>query len=322
MASDMMQHIPIELSENLDELRQQVIAQGGKPQSASFMSGELRARKAARQDFYQRQKENAKAQPQWYRDIGDFIIRGVRVVSVFVAGALLVLGLLVGTGVMIWAELQAVASGFDTIDPRYAGLYSVATVGFFLVILIVRETIVGRVDDEPRRMFSLRYAVRWLIYFIGFGKSWQPEYVKSRGLLVGIDSAIRLLMWTIIIFGLLGRLAEKMTMIETMAWMDGLRYVVEQSSLKDIFGYIGATVMTAALLYATHFIVHFIYEVYEQVTGGLGIDFLSQDSIEDYEQRAVVLYYQTEVLRLQTAQQKLQAPVTVYQNGHTLETMK
>jgi len=287
-----------ELPTDVQALRAAVIDAGGNPNAASFNNGLLKARQKARSEFAAAQHREREALPAFYRNAGTWIMRGVQLIATFMFAVIILLGVVAGTVVLVVAEVIAVRAGFDTIDPQYSMLYSIASVGFLLVLLLIRETLIGKVEDEPTRVFSLVYVRRWLSYFFGIGKGWRDQYTQHRNMLTQIDGAIRLLMWTIVLFGLLGRLSMKFTEIDAMNWFAGLRHIIEASSLRDMMSYIGATVMTAALLLGTHFIIHFIHEVYQRVTGGLEISFLSTTSVDDYIQQAEIVYLQTEYLRL------------------------
>lgn len=297
----------VELPDDREALIQEFIAAGGNPNAKTFQAGELRAREKARADIHHAvERENAARHPA-SKLAANIILRGVELIAVAFTIVIVLAGMVIGSVLLILAEIAAVQKGFLTIDPVFAPLYAVATVLFFVVVLFIREIIARGASDEPAPVFSLRYAVRWLIYFLGIRRNWTPEYRAKRSLLLRVDSAITWLMYTIVLFGLLGRLSEKVSTLSGN-WIDGIEHIIRESSFQDMIGYIGATVMTVALLLSTHFIIFFVHKLYVQVTGGVHmVNFSERSSPELLVEREVNQFYKNEILKLRARNQSSQS---------------
>jgi hypothetical protein len=198
-----------------------------------------------------------------------------------------------------------VQKGFAIIDQDFAFLYAAATVLFFFVVLFIGEVIRRSSADEERPMFSLRHLAQWLMYFIGRGSQWRPRYKKRESLMVQVDQAVKWLMYTIVIFGMLGRLSDSLSGVPGN-WRDAINYIWNNSTFGEMFGYIGSVVMTIALLLSTHFVVFFTHLLFVQTTGGLNLNFSTGFSADLFIEAEVVKYYQNHYLKLRAEnQQKL-----------------
>lgn len=269
-----------------DDYRQQFIEYGGNPNLKSIRESELAVRNQVHMEYAQRRKLEADMRGRWAEMAREIVTRGMQGVAVALTLVLVLGGMTIALVLLIVAEWAAVEKGFRVIDPSYAGLYSAAAVFFFISTLFIREVIARSATRDDERVFSLRYVAQWLVYFVGFGDRWRPQYRHHVSLLNRVDNAVRWLTYTIVLFGLLGRLAESLMKHGAIPWTEALQKIIEQSTLAEIMGYIGSVVMTIGLLLATHFAIYLIHSVYVQVTGGLNVsasDFLEvslEDSIE------------------------------------------
>lgn len=289
-----------DLPDDIEGLRALYIREGGNPNTKPFQGGEYRAKQKALAEYADIQRQQLAGRSALQRLVGEVILRGMEVIAVLFTLVLILGGLTVGTVLLVIAEISAVENGFTAIDPDRAGLYAIATVAFFIVVLFIREVIARDAGEttELKQLFSLRYLVQRAIYFVGWRNDWQPEYRAHRTLLNRADSAVTWLMWTIILFGLLGRLLSEISGLE-MAWYEALRHIIEQSTLRQLVGYIASIPAMVGLLLATHFVVYLIHQIYVRVTGGLEVtNFFDGYSADLMVENEVKIYYQTEILKL------------------------
>lgn len=294
-----------------DELREQYVRYGGNPNLKHIRQGELTARNQARAEWHAQQKAASDARGRFANMASAWVTRGMQGVAVALTLVMVVGGLTIALVLLIIAEWSAVQKGFSAIDPVNAPLYSAATVFFFISTLFIREVIARSATRDDERVFSLRYAVQWLIYFLGFSGDWRPIYRHNKSLLNRVDGAVRWLTYTIVLFGLLGRLFDTIQGLDG-SWIDALEHIVTQSTFTQMMGYLGSVVMTIGLLLATHFAVYFIHAIYVQVTGGLQVNASSflevslDDLVSAQEQRfwqdAVLIQRQKYLLKAQNDQ--------------------
>jgi hypothetical protein len=142
----------------------------------------------------------------------------------------------------------------------------------------------------------------WLLSFwLGNGSQWTRQTKAQTNLVSQIDTALRLLMWTVIVAGVLGRLDLKLADLPSGNWLAQLRAVVETSSLRDALEYFVTLLQTAALLSSIHFIVYYFYAVFYESTGGIAtvaanFSPINADAIRE---QARVDYWKAEWMRLQ-----------------------
>lgn len=298
------EYIQTQLPEDVDALKALLIQAGGNPNSLSALRGEMLARDKARAEIRRRQQEAISGRGRLRAGIARFVTTSVEMVAVAFTVIIVLGGLTIATLLLLVADIAAVADGFETITTDNAMLYAVATVLFFIVVSFIYEIVAARsAIGGSERVISMRHFWRWLKYFAGVGSDWEEQYRASAPLVKLVGGAVRWLMWTIVLFGLLGRLAEKMQGA-TDAWHMALRRIVLESTLAEMGGYVGAVVMTVALLLAIRFVVYFVHQVFDRVTGGIDtasfFDDFSPDAIIDAE---VTAYWKSEVLRAQQRQQ-------------------
>lgn len=203
--------------QDIDTLRRLIIEEGGNPNTKTFQTGEMTARQRAQQEINRRESEIKQRQSAVHRIASEAITGGLQLLAVVFTLLVLLVGTLVGVMLLIVAEIAAVQKGFAVIDSGFAFLYAATTVLFFFVVLFIGEIIRRSSANEERPVFSLRQVLEWLIYFIGVNtrNGWKPRYKSRVPLLVQVDNAVRWLMYTILIFGLLGRLADTLATVKT-----------------------------------------------------------------------------------------------------------
>lgn len=294
--------VETELPDDYEALRQVFIAEGGNPGTKRFQAAEMRAQDKAHIEVNQaikRQQENMHPLSRFARD---FIMRGMEFIAMIFTVLLVLGGMLIGSVLLIMAEIAAVSKGFAVIEssPLLSVLYACTTVFFFLTVLFIREIIAHKQQAEPQPVLSMRLMMQRVLYFLGIRRDWRVMYKDRKPILLQVDSAVTWLMWTIVLFGLLGRLSERMAGL-TGNWMDGLRAIAMQSTLQEMTALVGALVMTVALLLATHFIVYFVHMLYVRMTGGgvdVAVNFSDSFSIDTVIERERVSLLKTEILRL------------------------
>lgn len=294
---------------DVQELEAQYIALGGQPSHAAFKT-KLEAAQALaiqQQDFEISQAANMESKrPSWAKVAGERAGKGLAYVSTLFTFLFVLGGLIVGTFVLIAAELTAVYVGFAVMDAQHALLYSVSLVLFYVVVLFIQEMIIDKRGYTASKQASLRLWADNAAYFLGLGKSWQMRYNELPSAQQSISTTVKLSTWAIIIFGVLGRLEGKIASAEfaNIAWHEAIVKIVLDSKLSDFVGYVGMFIATAALLWSTKWIVLFIYEQFRRVTGGVMIQDFSSASIViqspiDLIEAQKAKVYKSEILRLE-----------------------
>lgn len=300
---------------DIEELRRLIIEEGGNPNTKAFHTGEMTARQRAQQEINRRESEIKQRQSVFHRMASEAITGGLQVLAVAFTLLVLLVGTLIGVFLLIVAEIAAVQKGFAAIDADFAFLYAATTVLFFFVVLFIGEVIRRSAANEDRTVFSLRQVLEWLIYFTGISwwNTWKPRYKRREPLLIQVDNAVRWLMYTIVIFGLLGRLADTLAEVKTIEgvklnWQAAIGHIWQSATLEQMIGYVGSVVMTIALLLATHFIVYFAHLLFTQVTGGINLNLSEGYSSELVIEGEVTKYYRTELLKLKAKNQQRLTP--------------
>lgn len=237
------------------------IKAGGNPQGQRVQALLAQTRERATQDWQSRQEIAAAARPVWAKKAADFAGKALSWISIGFTIAGLPVGLALATIGLIVAEVVAVHEGFLVITaPFLAVVYSVVTVLAYVALLFVRESMVEKAH---------------------------------------ITQVVRGLLWTIVLFGLLGRLAVPLQTYSGDAWNLALLKIATESNLQTLIGFIGAPVATYALLIGTEFSVRYIYGRYVGVTGGDDSRFLVIESLPESLARAESEFWkvQTELLK-------------------------
>lgn len=299
-----------QLPQNPDELREAYIREGGNPNAYNFQKGEVAAMERARQEVQRREQMIKQNQGQLQRLSADVINGLLRIIAVAFT-FIVVLGIGVATIMLIDVEIKAVEKGFAVIDSQYSNSYAVATVFFYIVVSFVGEVIRRSTVDTERRMLSLRYFASWLWYTLGFGKvrifglslggDFAARYQRRQPLQIQVDNAITWLTWTVVIFGLLGRLGPTLNSVEGN-YIEAVGHILTEFTFVEMAGLIGAFVMTMALLAGVHFTTFFMHVMLVQITGGISINFsngVSEFDAEIFIQQAQARYIRDQILMLQ-----------------------
>lgn len=290
---------------NSAELRNFYIRNGGNPNLKKHQAGLDRALQAAERDIQRQKDAQQKAIPVWLQTVKQLVALVLTWVSVLFVFALLVL-LVAGTVLLVWAEIAAVRTGFSAVTDTNSWLYSIAIVSFYLVVLFIKE--VHRDDtDYKQEKFSVVLLWKRLQYTLGLKQNWQPEYVTEKPLMVQITGAIRLLMGVIILAGIVGRIYDETQRLpDGTNWRDALLIILSDSSLEVFLGTIAVVLMTFALLVSTHFIIYFIVTVFKENTGGIKTRLVNFTEVSPgaLREKAIQDYWKTELMKLQNGLSK------------------
>lgn len=265
----------------LQDLQKEFLEQGGK------LDKNLENKLLSIEGIALKKYENRQAQsdieleerPQWAQDAAELASKGLAFVSVLFTFVFVLGGLVVGTLFLLAAELIAVHDGFAVVDPKRAWLYSIAIVLFYVVILFIEQIVIDKEGFTPSKRLSLKTVQEDLMYFFGKGDNWIIQYKQLPSSSQHIMRTVQVSTYSIISFGLLGRLDSKIAEYNHLAWHESGIEIMLNSSLSDMFGYVGMLVATTALLWGTKWVIHFIYNNFRSVTGGVAIQDFSSASI-------------------------------------------
>lgn len=268
------------------ELEKQYLALGGNPTHASFKN-ELAALQALSLEQYEHERQRIEAieskRPQWAKHAGELAGKGLASVATIFTFVFVLGGLFFGTGALIAAEFMAVYEGFAMVSPEHALLYSVSIVLFYVVVLFIERILADKHGQQISTKTSLRLIGQDLLYFFGFGVNWQKQYNEVASETKQISTTVSLMTYAILAFGLLGRMKTSLETFQkvkpTANWIEGIQSILYDSSLQTMMGYIGMVIATAALLWATKWVVHFIYGQFKRVTGGVVVQDFSEASL-------------------------------------------
>ena len=268
-------------SEALQELQRVFAKSGGKLNK--HLENKLLASEDTAIAKYEKRREQSLIEtshrPEWAQRAANWAGKGLAWVSLLFTFLFVLGGLFIGTLVLIAAELIAVHDGFAVVDPKRAWLYSIAIVLFYVVILFIEQIVIDRDGYNQDVKLSLKTIIKDFQYFIGNGDDWIVQYKQLPSSSQHIARTVQVSTYSIISFGLLGRLDGKLAEYNHLAWHESSIEILLNSSLSDMFGYVGMLVATTALLWGTKWIIHFIYSNFRSVTGGVAIQDFSGASI-------------------------------------------
>ncbi len=240
------------------------IKAGGNPQGQRVQTLLAQTRERATQDWQARQAVAAEARPLWAKKAADFAGKALSWIAISFTIAGLPVGLALATIGLVVAEVVAVHEGFLVITEQLlAVIYSVVTVLAYVALLFVRESM--------HEKASITHVVRGLL-------------------------------WTIVLFGLLGRLSIPLQKYSAEAWGTAIVKIATESNLQTLIGFIGAPVATYALLIGTEFSVRYIYGRYVGVTGGDDSRFLVIESLTETLEKAESEFWKVQVELLRNRQ--------------------
>ncbi len=275
-------------------IREEVIEAG-----INLTSPTMRARiTAAEQAGTAKYKAAVEAQnslrPQWAVKISELAVKIQSYVSVAFVMGFVLLGLCVAVVLQFIAEYDSVKAGLSIAMPELAPLLSAAIVLLFIVLLFIRS-LTERTAVRPLVMrFSLRTIAHKILYFLGL---FELEAKEIKTPLQRMDSTIYWLMLSIVVSGFLGRLAGILEPTKGISWQSGLS-LLATSDLQNMISLIASPIITLALLTSTEFVVMWMSQLFNALTGGMSFEaFLSNGSnipkLETYQEMERELLYQT-----------------------------
>lgn len=266
----------------LQELERQFTELGGSLNHYRLKEKFSEADLLAEQEYQFEAQQLAEAEskrPAWAKTAGELAGKGLSLVSLVFTFIFILLGLMAGTVALIVAEYVAVFEGFKALSSVHAELYSFSLVLFYIVVLFVEQIVIDRYGQRQPKKFSFRLLALDFAYFMGFGESWETQYQEAPDEAKRIKSTVTLLTYAIILFGLLGRLSQTMTIYQNLTWAEAIVKILFDSNLQTFIGYIAMLIATAALLFSNKWVVHFIYAQFRRVTGGVIVQDFSAASI-------------------------------------------
>ncbi len=276
------------------ELQQELIAAGVNPGTKKFVDAlQVAAERGREQADRAQEADQAREKNKTVQYTRQFARGALAVTAVVFVLLVIALGMTGGVGLLLWAEFEAVKKGFGVVDEGLSSLYAGASIGMFVSLSLVQLLIADNEGISKSEMFNLRMVRRWWRHFTG--KDGGVRY-REASLYEGAQAARQWLMWTIVLFGVLGRLRDIIRgapALQDAAWYDGLAHLATDSNLETMTGTVGTLVMTVGLLAGTHFIVYFMYQMFRGMTGVVNLNFtFAALSPEEYvwrEQRKVYL---------------------------------
>jgi hypothetical protein len=209
---------------------------------------------------------------------------------------------------LLIAEGVAAYNGFSSIMPEWtAGVYAfvimlVSTVSMFLRESLLQNSANIEISYKPTLALFLQRAA----YFLGLNGVQESEHSAA---LKMTQQALRLSVWSIVIFGILGRIKTNMDLTApNVPWTQAIQQIVAQSNLSTFMEYVGSVLLPLAMYVCLHVLVYFIYRSYLLSTGGVDItsnrafDFLSPPSYDALLRMERVVVYR-DMIHLFQAQQ-------------------
>ncbi len=291
-------------------IREEVVEAGINLTSPS-MRARISAAEAAGTAKYKAAVEAQNSlRPKWATKISELAVKIQSYVSVAFVMSFVLLGLCVAVVLQFIAEYESVQAGLAIAMPALAPLLSAAIVLLFIVLLFIRS-LTERTAVRPLVMrFSLRTLAQKILYFLGFFKL---EVSEAKTPLQRMDSTIFWLMLSIVAMGFLGRLAGILEPTKGISWQSGLS-LLATSDLQNMISLIASPIITLALLTSTEFVVMWMSQLFNALTGGMSFEaFLSNGSdvpsMAAYQELERDLLYQTILTQHRLRQNPLPAQI-------------
>lgn len=287
------------------ELRRIFVEMGGNPSTKTFMAAEQRAADSAKRRYDSEFTENpyAHASQQTAKAFLNVAILFVR--SIFQVGVpVAFVGLLLAEGAAAYVGFSAI------MDPKVAAIYAMVIMLVSTVAMFLRESLLqNKADKEVVYKPTLKLLTNRVMYF--FGRRELVQETSGEALLM-TERAMSLVVWSIVIFGILGRVKGSIESdsLAGVPWLQAIQQIVEKSDLPTIMEYVGSILIPIAMYVCLHVLVYFIYRSYLLSTGGIDItsdkafDFLSPPSYEAILQAELITVYRDMIYLLQAKNKK------------------
>lgn len=273
------------------ELRRIFIEMGGNPTTKTFLAAEERAKKSAAQRYDTEAKDNpyANASRKTAEAFLSVSILFVQTIFQYAVPAAFI-GLLLAEGIAAYNGFVSIMDVLPAIT--YSGVIMlVSTVAMFLRESLLQNATGHEQEYKP----TLRVFYERVMYF--FGRRGMMPKVNAASLDM-TERALNLSVWSIVIFGILGRIKTNIELVAPdVPWFRALEQIVMNSNLSTFMEYVGSVLLPLAMYVCLHVLVYFIYRSYLLSTGGVDItsnqafDFLSPPSYEVLLQKEMVTAY-------------------------------
>ncbi len=231
--------------------------------------------------------------PQWAVKISELAGKAQSYVSVAFVLSFILFGMCVAVMLQFIAEYKSVEAGLSIAVPDLAPLFAAAMVLIYIVLLFIRSLTEKTAVRPIALRWSLRTTANQAAYLLGFYK---PEIAQPASLLKRMDKTIMWLTVGITLLGMLGRLTALLAPTVGVSWQQGLS-MLATSDIKSMASLIASPIITLALLTSTEFVVMWICQLFNEVTGGMSFKhFLATGdtlSLADYQNIERDLLYQT-----------------------------
>lgn len=303
---------PNYLPDNLDDLRQIAIQEGVPIAAASFQNGLNGMMLRARQ-YYEAKQKNKRERPDGYLKARNFMLASRDVIAMLVNFFLVVVGIPVSIVALYVSEVLGVHLGIATFlsgeNEAVAWALAVTTITAYFALLWYQVAAYKLDTPTPETQWSFRVWIDRLKYIFGLKPdkhvAWQPQFKAQKTRTRQAATAIRWLTLLIVLLGVLGRLDGEEAM-NNGTWISGLTAIVTQSTLSELMTYFGGGFISFALLVATHYLIHFVYDAYGKAVGATETDFFSEDESAGLlaaENDAAIQYYKTRIMANRQAKQ-------------------
>lgn len=236
------------------------------------------------------------------------------IVAIIFNFILVVLGMPISIVLLFIAEFTAVSIGIKTFFSETlsgsniyaADLLAITTVVVYFCLVWYRATLSRTIQHRDKYKISLGFIGKSIGYFLGRttqdGVAWAPE-LKEENDLNKVDKSISVLVWLIVILGVLGRLDTQIASYDNYTWYESVIEIISQSSLMEILELVGGALISFALLVATHFVLHYINDVYTKAVGVEEVNFFdpSVSLAAEQEAEALLLRHKLQQIRQKKA---------------------
>lgn len=229
------------------------------------------------------------------------ILRLINIASVVGVGFLallmivIIFGLFISEFLAVNHALEAFVSDFEAVVIAFVFVGAIFT---FMFITKVRN-----VKRKDNYRFSFRLQLQNLAYILGIGENWEPQAIDLKQAELNFADAVnRLLLTTLIMTSAFGRLQPVLENTLGMNAVEGLTYLLTETSLTELVGILVITCVTLGILLSSEAIFAFIYSNFVRLAGALDLD-PKEDYTELYEQH-LSGWYETQIAQAHAKQQR------------------
>lgn len=259
--------------QDIQQKRQELIQAGINPDTPTNAANRKNfiAEYASREMEIARQRHNAERTNSQWKPAVSIIKIGLNVVVIAFVTLAIVLGLpfvLIGGG---WIEAAVMSYGLaQKFDPGQAAAMAVILVVAVAVLNFIRSWLAHDGSVEPERIHNLKDARDFIEYMVrGAGRD---RFVKETPALKEIDGVLTLLSILVVMLSVYGRMAlllEANPNIEGLNWFAQI-FALMQQDLMTVLALATAVLMPWVLIRVNHFAVKMIYQLFHDLTGGIG----------------------------------------------------